>query len=200
MGNKIELIATVKTPSKKSFLRKGEGYSLKEIQEAGRTINQLKELNIKIDYFRKSFYPENIDKLKTLKISEKKEKKRKSFVKKEKKRTAFKSIKKKAITKPKKIVAEVPKKPIAKKKVEVAKKEKIKPTKKEKAKIEEKGRVLTDLSGLGTATAKKFAELGVESIEDLIKEKPEELSSLIKGVSSERVEKWIEEGRELLKQ
>ncbi len=200
MGNKIELIATVKTPSKESFLRKGEGYSLKEIQEAGRTINQLKELNIKIDYFRKSSYQENVDKLKTLKISEKKEKKRSPFVKKEKKRTPFKPIKEKAKDKPKETVVEAPKKRVVKKKVEVIKKEKIKPVKKEKVKIEETGRSLSELSGLGVATAKKLVELGVETIEDLIKENPQELSSLIKGVSLERIEKWIEEGKELIKQ
>ncbi|MHA1930957.1 MAG: helix-hairpin-helix domain-containing protein [Promethearchaeota archaeon] len=199
MDNKIELTATVKSPAKGSSLRKGEGFSLKEIDEAGRNVNQLKGTNLKIDYFRKSSYPENVEKLKTLKISEKKEKKRNPFVKKEKKRTPFKSVKEKPKVKPKEVLIEAPKKPIAKKKVEVIKKEKIKPIKKEKVKIEEKGRSLTDLSGLGAATAKKLAELGVETIEELIKENPEELSSLIKGCSSERLGKWIEEGKELIK-
>ena len=87
MDNKIELIASVKSPARESFLREGKGYSLKEIEDAGRDISQLKELKIKIDYFRKSSHPENIEKLKTLKVPKKKEKIRSPFVKKEKKRT-----------------------------------------------------------------------------------------------------------------
>ncbi|MHA2182351.1 MAG: helix-hairpin-helix domain-containing protein [Promethearchaeota archaeon] len=199
MGNKIELIATVKSPARESSLRKGEGFSLKEIREAGKNINQLKEENIKIDYFRKSSNPDNVEKLKNLKLSEKKVKKRNPFVKKEKKRTPFKSVKKKPKVKPKEVLTEATKKPIVKKKVDVSKKEKIKPIKKEKVKVEKKGRSLTDLSGLGAATAKKLADLGVGTIEELIKENPEELSSLIKGCSSERLGKWIEEGKELIK-
>ncbi|MFX1353945.1 MAG: helix-hairpin-helix domain-containing protein, partial [Promethearchaeota archaeon] len=57
---------------------------------------------------------------------------------------------------------------------------------------------LTALSGLGPSTEKKFIELGVNSVEDLIKENPEELSVLIKGVSEERIQKWIEEGKSLI--
>ena len=199
MGNKTELTAYVKSPSRDSFLRKGEGYSVKEIKDAGRDINQLKQLNVKIDFFRRSSYPENVEKLKTLKILKKKEKKRKPFVKKEKKSTPFKPIKEPSKEKPKKIIKEAPKTGAVKKKVEAVKKEKIKPSKKEKVKIKELGRPLTDLSGLGTATAKKFAELGVGSIEELCKENPEELAPLIKGVSIERMVKWIEEGKEIIK-
>lgn len=200
MDNKIELIASVKSPARESFLREGKGYSLKEIEDAGRDISQLKELKIKIDYFRKSSHPENIEKLKTLKVPKKKEKIRSPFVKKEKKRTEFKPKKEKVKVEPKEIIIETPEKPAVKKKTGKVKKEKIKPVKEEKVKIEEKGSPLTELSGLGAATAKKFAELGVETIEDLIKENPEELTPLIKGVSLERIEKWIEEGKELIKQ
>jgi len=200
MGNKSELTAYVKSPSRESFLRKGHGYSLKEIKDAGREISQLKELNIKIDYFRRSSYPENIEKLKTLKISEKKEKKREPFVKKDKKTTPFKPKKEESKAKPKQVIEKGPKKPTVKKKTGVVKKEKIKPVKKEKVKIEEVGTPLTELSGLGAATAKKFAELGVGSVEELSKEVPEELASLVTGVSAERITKWIEEGKELVKQ
>ncbi|MBY8985776.1 MAG: hypothetical protein KGD65_11945 [Candidatus Lokiarchaeota archaeon] len=200
MGNKIKLIATVKSPARESFLREGKGYSLKEIQEAGGNINQLRELNINIDYFRKSSHPENVEKLKTLKVPKKKEKSRSPFVKKEKKRTEFKPKKEKVKAKPKEILEEPSEKPTVKKKADTVKKEKIKTVKKGKVKIEEKGRPLTELSGLGAATAKKFTEIGVETIEVLIEENPEELSSLISGVSKERLEKWIEEGKELIKQ
>ena len=200
MDNKIELIATVKSPARESFLRKGKGYSLKEIEDAVRDISQLKELKIKIDYFRKSSHPENIEKLKTLKVPKKKEKVRSPFVKKEKKRTEFKPKKEKAKVEPKEILIETPEKPAVKKKAGKVKKEKIKPVKEEKVTLEEKGIPLTELSGLGAATAKKFAELGVETIEDLIKENPEELTPLIKGVSLERAVKWIAEGKKLTKQ
>ena len=204
MGNKIELTVTVKSPSRESHLRKGEGFSLREIKEAERNVNQLKELNINIDYFRKSSHPENIEKLKTLKIPESTGKKRNPFVKKEKKRAIFKlKEEEKPKVKPKEIPIETPietqKKPTVKKKVKTVKKEKAKPGKKEKVKIEEIGTPLTELSGLGTATAKKFAELGVGSVEELSKENPEELASLLKGVSLERLVKWIEEGKELIK-
>jgi predicted flap endonuclease-1-like 5' DNA nuclease len=200
MGNKIELIATVKSPARESSIRKGEGYSLKEIEESGKSLNQLKALNIKVDYYRKSSHSENVEKLKNLKLPEKKKKKRKPFVKKEKKRTAFTPKIEKPKVKPKKAVKEAPKIPVEKKKVEKVKKEKVKPAKKEKVKAEVKGRLLTELSGLGAATAKKFVELGVETVEELIKENPEELTPLIKGVSLERLTKWIEEGKELIKQ
>ena len=200
MGNKIELTVTVKSPSRESYLRKGEGYSLREIKEAGRNVNQLKELNINIDYFRKSSHPENIEKLKTLKIPESTGKKRNPFIKKEKKRAIFKlKEEEKPKVKPKETPIETQKKPTVKKKVKTVKKEKAKPGKKEKVKIEEIGTTLTELSGLGAATAKKFAELGVGSVEELSKENPEELASLLKGVSLERLVKWIEEGKELIK-
>ena len=172
---------------------------MKEIKDAGRDINQIMELNVKVDFFRRTSYPENVEKLKILKIPEKKGKKRKPFVKKEKKSTLFKPKEDRIKAKPKKAITKAPKVPAEKKKVEATKKEKIKAEKKEKGKDEEKGIPLTELSGLGAATAKKFSELGVVSVEELTKENPEELASLIKGVSKDRLEKWIEEGKELIK-
>jgi len=41
-------------------------------------------------------------------------------------------------------------------------------------------------------------ELGVESVEELIAEDPNELSQLIKGCSEDRIKKWIEEAKELI--
>ena len=63
---------------------------------------------------------------------------------------------------------------------------------------EEKETPLTKLSGLGATISKKFKELGVNSIQELLKEDAEELSMLISGVSPERIKKWIQEGKELL--
>lgn len=198
MQIKQKLIAVVKSPSKNAYLREGNGFSLSEIKQAGKSIQLLEDLNIKIDYFRKSVYPENIEKLKSIEIPKKKGKKRESFVKKEKKKTPFKPrIEKPKVKKPVK-----PKAPPTKAPPKPKKKEKVKPIKEEKiqkAPIKPTARPLTELSGLGATTAKKFIELGVNSVEDLVKEKPDELSTLIKGVSVERLIKWIEEGKELLK-
>ncbi|MFW9866696.1 MAG: helix-hairpin-helix domain-containing protein [Candidatus Thorarchaeota archaeon] len=198
MESKPKPIATVKSPSKKSHIRKGVGFSLSEIKEAGKDITQIKRLNIKIDYMRKSSYPENVKKLKELKKPKRESKKREPFVKKQKMRTPFKPEKEKLKVAPKKAVKKAPKKPAAKPKPKL-KKEKTKPTKIEEVKIEPSGTPLTELSGLGTATAKKFIDIGVNNIEELCKEDPDEIAALIKGVSIDRLKKWIEEGKDLIK-
>ncbi len=191
MESKQKSTARVKSPSKDARIREGKGFSLNEIKKANKKIDLLKNLNIKIDFFRKSAHPENIEKLKNLEIPKKKGKKREPFIKKDKRRTPFKpEVKKRA--KPK----IPPKKPAVKEKPKPVKKEKL--VKKEIEKKEEKALELTDLSGLGTATAKKFFELGVNNLEDLVKENPEELATLIKGVSLERLTIWIEEAKSLL--
>lgn len=195
METKQNFIAIVKSPSKDAHLRVGKGFSLNEIMQAGKTVKLLEDLNIKIDYLRNSVYNENVEKLKLIEVPKKKGKKREPFVKKEKKRTPFKpkveKPKIKRVVKPK----ARPAKPVPKPK----KKEKIKPVKIEKVPIPPSGTPLTDLPGLGTAIAKKFIELGVNNIEDLIKENPEEIVALIKGVSLERLIKWINEGKEIIK-
>lgn len=199
MENKIELSATVKSPSKSSHIRKSRGFSLKEIEEAGKNVAQLKKLNINIDYMRKSSHPENIDALKKLKVEEKKDEKRKPFSPKEKRRTDFKPQKEKPKVELKKPVEKRIQKQAVEEKVKPKKKEKAKPKKADKSKKEELGIALTELSGLGAATAKKFIELGVDTVETLCKEDPEELAQLIKGVSPDRLKKWIEEGKEIIK-
>jgi predicted flap endonuclease-1-like 5' DNA nuclease len=193
MERKQKYIAIVKSPAKDGHIRKGKGFSLKEIKEAGKTIELLKKLNIQIDFFRKSTLPENIEKLKSIDLPKEKRKKREPFVKKEKKRTPFKVKAERPKVVPAKKIAVTPKKPVIKPKP--IKKEKVK---KEKVIIEAKGTPLTQLAGLGAATAKKFIELGVNNIEELCKENPEELATLIKGVSEERLTKWIEEAKELI--
>ncbi|MBA7568487.1 hypothetical protein ES708_10216 [subsurface metagenome] len=85
-----------------------------------------------------------------------------------------------------------PKKEVEKVALSLAKKEK-----KEKLKFEKTK--LTSLTGLGPAAAKKLEELGVSCVEELIKENPGELAPLIKGVSEERLSKWCDEGKEMLK-
>ncbi|MFX0073354.1 MAG: helix-hairpin-helix domain-containing protein [Candidatus Hermodarchaeota archaeon] len=244
-----KIIPIVKSPSRDRHLRKGKGFSLGEIKKAGLHILTVKKLNIEIDYFRKSTYDENIEKLKKLKIQEKKGKKREKFVPKEKKiRVREKKVKKKPKpvkkAKPVPEKKKVPTKKPAKAKVAPAKKEPTKaPIKtkepeipKEKVKIPEKveatpkvekevktktpktikektptekipkekikekkeGTPLTELSGLGGATEKKFAEIGVSTVEEFIKENPEELGMLISGVSVDRIKKWKEEAKELI--
>ncbi|TFG25689.1 MAG: hypothetical protein EU529_00315 [Promethearchaeota archaeon] len=96
----------------------------------------------------------------------------------------------------------IPKKTVIEPKVKTPPKTKLTPATKAKPKPapkpEEIEISLSKLSGLGSATAKKFQDLGVNSVEGLIKEDPEELAMLISGVSADRIKKWVEEGKELL--
>ena len=72
-------ITIVKSPAKGTHKRKGTGFSLKEIEVAGKTIDLLRKFNIKIDYFRKSAQPDNIEKLKSLKAPKLVKKKKNTF-------------------------------------------------------------------------------------------------------------------------
>ena len=198
MEKEPTLEAFVKSPAIEAHLRAGNGFSLKEIKEAGKTPELLRKLNIKIDYFRKSAQSENIEKIKSLKTPKVK-KKKKSFVMKEKKRTPYKPKIEKIKAKPKKIVKVEPKITPAKPVTKLKKKEKVKHVKLEKIPTGPAGTPLTELSGLGATTANKFIELGVNTIEELCKENPEELAALIKGVTVDRLEKWIDEGKQLIK-
>jgi ribosomal protein L13E len=47
--------------------RKARGYTMKEIVEAGLTIEDLQKLRVQIDPRRKTKYPENVKELKALK-------------------------------------------------------------------------------------------------------------------------------------
>lgn len=212
--------AIVQSPAKSSYyhLRKGNGFSLREIKEAGKSIQLLKELNIKIDYFRKSAHETNINTLKTIEAPKKEGKKRTPFVKKEKKRATFKPKKEKVTEKPIKVKKVAPEKPTTKKettkkptikekapvkkKPEVEKKPKaeVKAIEKPKPAAEKEGTPLIKLSGLGLTTAKKFENLGVTSVEALIEEDPAELAKLIKGASEVKISTWIKEGEKILKE
>jgi len=202
MESNKKIVAMVTSPAKDAHKRKAKGFSLGEIQEAGKTVELLRKLNVDIDYFRKSKHESNVEKLKKLKDTGKKAKKKKPFVAKEKKRTPFKPKASKPEKKPvKKVVTEKPAKPTkAAKKAPAPKKEKVKVETKPKKKELPEGdtTALTSLSGLGPATAKKFEELGVSCAEELVKEDPAELAKLIKGVSEERIINWIKECKELL--
>ena len=158
----------------------------------------------------------NINSLKTLEVPKKEGKKRTPFVIKEKKRAKFKpkkekvkkkatKVKKAALEKPtpKKVITEkaaTKEKAPAKKKPEVEKKPKAetKTIEKPKPTVEPEGTPLIKLSGLGLTTAKKFEDLGVTSIETLVKEDPAELAKLIKGASEVKISTWIKEGIRLL--
>ena len=199
MESKSNYIALVKSSSKDTHLRESCGFSLKEIKEAGKSMDLLKKSKIRIDYFRKSAHPENVKRLKSLVIpSIGKKKKKRPFIKKEKQRTPFKPMEEKIKKKPKLTPVKPIPKSIKKEKIKTSKKETEKPIKIEKVPIQATGKPLTELSGLGAATAKKFIELGVNNIEELCKENPEELAQLIKGVSVERLKKWIDEGKALI--
>jgi predicted flap endonuclease-1-like 5' DNA nuclease len=195
METKNALKPMVKSPSKDAHLKAGKGFSLSEIEASGHSISVIKKLKIKIDYFRNSSHEDNISLLKSINIPASKDK-REPFVQKEKKRTPFKpeikKIKKKPTSAPKKsetkskvIKEEKPQKEIKKQET------KLKP-------IETDATPLVKLSGLGPARAAKFNEIGVNCVEDLLKENPQELASLIKGCSEEKIIKWIEEGKNLI--
>ncbi len=138
--------------------------------------------------------------LKTAKLIKKKGKKKKEYVPKEKRVKAKQKIKKKTPVKTKLPSAEEPiTEEKQKKKIKASAPEKIKvkkPKPEKEAEVEEIP--LTNLSGLGPATAKKFIEVGVKSVEQLCEEVPEELAHLIPGCSEDRISKWVEEGKKLL--
>lgn len=190
--------AFVPSPAKDAHKRIAKGFSLLEIKESGYSIKDLKKANIHIDYFRRSKHEFNIAELKKLKIDKKPTKHREAFKPKERKTTPYKPKIEKPAAKPKPI--EEKEKPKAKAKPTPTKKEKVKPVKKPISKPVQKDKTpLTNLSGLGPATAAKFEQIGVACAEDLLNENPEELASLIKGVSEERIIKWKQECEELLK-
>ncbi len=199
MENNKNNVALAISPAKDAHIRKGKGFSLSEIKEAGKTVALLRELNVDVDFFRKSKHETNVEALKTLKPANKKKKPKKSYEFKEKKRTPFKPKVEKAKKKPVK-VKKVTQEPKVVKKAPSLKKEKVKkePKASKKAPTSAETTKLTSLSGLGPATAKKFEELGVTCVEELVKEDPTELASLIKGVSEDRIVNWINECKELL--
>ncbi|MEJ2294387.1 MAG: ribosomal protein L13e [Candidatus Lokiarchaeota archaeon] len=195
MQKSTEVNATVRSPSRGMKFRKGRGFSLSEIKQAGKSVQELKNMKISIDFLRKSVHKENIEILKNLKVSQTNTKKREPFTPKERRRTEFKPKgKKRTIKKDKTSVLEKP--------AAVVKPAPIKEKPKEavvESKATPKGRLpLTELSGLGPATEQKFVELGVNSVEELLLEDPGELGQLIKGCSEDRIKKWIEEGKELI--
>jgi predicted flap endonuclease-1-like 5' DNA nuclease len=206
MENNKNIMAVVISPAKDAHKREAKGFSLSEIKEAGKTPELLKTLNVNVDYFRKSKYESNIEQLKKLKPV-KKVLKKKPYVFKEKKRTPFKpKAEKKVRKKPIKVEKteqkpKITKKaPPPKKSIKEAEELELKPPKKEKKeKLKSDKTKLTSLTGLGPAAAKKLEALGVSCVEELVKENPGDLAPLIKGISEERISKWCDEGKEILK-
>lgn len=201
MENERKIVAVVKSPTKYEHFRESKGFSLAEIKKAGKSVELLKKLNLKVDYFRISVHDSNVEKLKNLKPFETKQKKREPFVFKEKKRRPFKPKKERIITKSEKASETIPKKKVAKPTLIKEKEVKAEPAPAiEKAlKVETNKTPLTQLSGLGPATEKKLVELGIDCVEELCKKNPEDLKQTIKGVSEKKIKNWIEEGNELLK-
>ena len=256
---KKKIVASVKSPARDAHLRVGQGFSLAEIKAAGKTVILLKELNIKIDYFRKTAHEWNIQQLKALKPLKRKKKEKEPYLSKEERIKSRQKVKKRVRpTKEVELVpeieeelfyeadevTEIPEKPSVKPKpapkekpIPAAKAEpapaiktktpapevktktpapaiktktpapvikaktpapppKTKPA--PEVKEEPTGIPLTELSGLGVATAKKFKELGVTYVPDLLEEDADELAMLIGGVSADRIKKWMQEGKELL--
>ena len=64
MESKDALKSVVKSPASDAHLRAGEGFSLSEIEASGRSLEMIKKLNVKIDYFRKSSHENNVNLLK----------------------------------------------------------------------------------------------------------------------------------------
>ncbi len=62
MNNMIRPI--VKSP--KGKLRKGKGFSIGELKEAGLTIEKAKKLKISVDKRRKTIFQHNVEKLKEI--------------------------------------------------------------------------------------------------------------------------------------
>ena len=220
----IKPIASVKSPARDAHLRDGKGFSLGEIKAAGHTIRALKTLGIKIDYLRRTVHDFNVKQLKEIKLPTIKKKEKAPYKSKEERIEIRKS---KIAKKPKPIkkveivseeepieaeevaVEEEPE-PIPKEKVTIKTKKPVKEEieleeveEEEKEAVAEKeikseGLPLTELPGLGKATAKKFNDIGVNTVEELCEEDPAELATLIEVFSVERIQKWVEEGKKLL--
>ena len=220
----IKPIASVKSPARDAHLRDGKGFSLGEIKAAGHTIRAFKTLGIKIDYLRRTVHDFNVKQLKEIKLPTIKKKEKAPYKSKEERIEIRKS---KIAKKPKPIkkveivseeepieaeevaVEEEPE-PIPKEKVTIKTKKPVKEEieleeveEEEKEAVEEKeikseGLPLTELPGLGKATAKKFNDIGVNTVEELCEEDPAELATLIEVFSVERIQKWVEEGKKLL--
>jgi predicted flap endonuclease-1-like 5' DNA nuclease len=175
-----KVYAQVQSPARNHHLRKGYGFSLKEIEEAGLTLEKAKQIGMNIDYRRRTSYDSNIEKLKGLEIPEKEKRpKREPFTKRIKKKEQFKPQK------------------VSKIKEKEVKKEQVK---EEEFEIPEGEPIpLTELTGLGPKTEEKFHELGVMSVQDLLKEKPEDLATLIHGCSEDGIADWQKEGKSKLK-
>ena len=220
----IKPMASVKSPARDAHLRVGKGFSLGEIKAAGHTIRALKTLGIKIDYLRRTVHDFNVKQLKEIKLPTIKKKEKAPYKSKEERIEIRKS---KIAKKPKPIkkveivpeeepieaeevaVEEEPE-PIPKEKVSLKTKKPVKEEieleeveEEEKEAVAEKeikseGLPLTELPGLGKATAKKFNDIGVNTVEELCEEDPAELATLIEVFSVERIQKWVEEGKKLL--
>lgn len=65
-------------------------------------------------------------------------------------------------------------------------------------KLTEKAINLTELYRLGPKTEQKFKAVGIESVNDLIIQNPEDLAQKIDGASETTIKNWIEQGKNLI--
>jgi len=65
-------------------------------------------------------------------------------------------------------------------------------------KLTKKAINLTELYRLGPKTEQKFKDVGIESVNDLITQNPEEIAQKIDGTSETTIKNWIEEGKNLI--
>ncbi|MHA1606027.1 MAG: ribosomal protein L13e [Candidatus Freyarchaeota archaeon] len=167
-----ELKAMVRPPRQPQRLREGRGFSIAELKEAGLTLHDAKQVGIRVDVRRKTVHMENVKALK-------------DFMKKLVKGKAArrKAVKEKEV---KKAIEKVEEVEGTEKKVMVE--GEVKPGK----------TPLTILKGLGAKTAQKFAEVGIESVEELAEEDAELLSEAL-GIKKERVASWIDEAKDIVK-
>ncbi|MCD6127448.1 MAG: ribosomal protein L13e [Methanomicrobia archaeon] len=151
--------------------RKGRGFSLGEIKEAGVDIRKAKKLGFLVDRRRKTVYEENIRKLKEL-------------------LKPPKPVKKKAVKE--KISEE---KPIKKETIEKEKKKAVKPRKKEEKK--EKEILITEIKGVGKKTSEKLEKAGIKTVNDLLSSDTKNIAEK-SGISEKKIEKLKENAKELL--
>ncbi|MBU7043293.1 MAG: ribosomal protein L13e [Theionarchaea archaeon] len=169
---------------KSSGLRPGRGFSLSEVHKVGLTVHQVRKLGIYVDPRRKTFHEFNVQNLKTLIETRKKQLEEEAeIIKKE--REEIKE-KKKAEEKEKK------------EKKKRTKKKKVEEKFEEKKKKEEKPKDidLTQIKGIGKKKAEEFESAGILTVADLLKADTEELSEKTK-FSTDYIEKLKGRARSL---
>lgn len=185
---------------KSSGLRPGRGFSLSEVHKVGLTVHQVRKLGIYVDPRRKTFHEFNVQNLKTLIETRKKQLEEEAEIIKKEREDIEEKKKVKEKEKEKKKKKKEEKKRTKKKKVEekIEEKKEVEKKEKEKKKKEEKSKVidLTQIKGIGKKKAEEFESAGILTVEDLLKADTEELSEKTK-FSTDYIEKLKGRARSL---